>query len=548
VVTDVERRAARPWLGLVLAGVVAAGSALLVAPAVLRGLSRPPNDAIGYAGVAHNWLSGRGFVDPILWAWDLDVRAPVPALTTRPPVPSLLAALPLALGADWTGLCLAHVGWASALGAAALLAARRWLSLPAALAFAVLIAWSPAWGQVARAPMSEVSSVAVLLFVLFRAPDVVIRHRDAVALALATWIGWLARPNLVVVAPALLLAVALDRGVRGCLRCGPLRTYLGATAGLLLGFSWLARTLNGHAPYALYAGVMRRVQMSEMFEYFGEDDSLFRVEIAAGVAHNVGLAADQLFGPFFLRVGWLVLAGCIYGLVGGARPALALRIAAVLGLALLVSALAFIPGFDPRRYLIPGVVCLALPGIALLSDAADSAAERLSGGSGGARGPLRSAARWLPLVVVGGLFVGSGGLHHVLRSVQHGIAVVREGTTPHAPSRFERAARQLCPAVDRDALVSSPDPWAFYFWCGNAGYHTPVDLSTERRLRVFLEERTVGYVVATPEHVVIARSPRLEQIAEADGWALYRVRNAPPASRPWRAPPPLASLRRRESP
>ena len=91
-----------------------------------------------------------------------DVAPPAPGLAVRSPVLSLLLAGPLWLGADLTRLAILHVAWAGAVGGATLLLARRVTSLPAALGFSALVAWSFAWVLFAQQLLTEVTSVALL--------------------------------------------------------------------------------------------------------------------------------------------------------------------------------------------------------------------------------------------------------------------------------------------------------------------------------------------------------------------------------------------------
>jgi hypothetical protein len=101
-------------------------------------------------------------------------------------------------------------------------------------------------------------------------------------------------------------------------------------------------------------------------------------------------------------------------------------------------------------------------------------------------------------------------------------------------------AAPLCARMDRDALVASPDPWQVYQACGNAGWTLPRDLDTPAVLARYLAEQAPGYLIAPQDDASrYEASPRLARVAVERGHVLFALRDAPPGSRPWRAPPPL---------
>ncbi|RIK96790.1 MAG: hypothetical protein DCC71_22195, partial [Proteobacteria bacterium] len=72
-------------------------------------------DAVEYLGIAWSWVSGAGFVDPVLYSYYLPgVRPPVPALAMRAPALPVLLAAPLALGASLRAVLIGHAVCAAA--------------------------------------------------------------------------------------------------------------------------------------------------------------------------------------------------------------------------------------------------------------------------------------------------------------------------------------------------------------------------------------------------------------------------------------------------
>ena len=100
------------------------------------------------------------------------------------------------------------------------------LSLPAAVAFGIALSWSWGWVTYSRQLLTEVTACALLLAVLGLVRGVASSHRRALLLGTTLWLAWLARPNLAVLLPAVLLAVALGTGLRGALRTRPLWTLV----------------------------------------------------------------------------------------------------------------------------------------------------------------------------------------------------------------------------------------------------------------------------------------------------------------------------------
>jgi hypothetical protein len=177
------------------------------------------------------------------------------------------------------------------------------------------------------------------------------------------------------------------------------------------------------------------------------------------------------------------------------------------------------------------VACLWL----LAASALGAAAVQLASRAGRAAPLIRSA----PVVLALALWLltpsaaGTAGVS--LRALEAWRAVgPRSGLEASLEPRF-------CPHLERDAIVSSPDPWTLYLVCGNAGWVRPLDLDDPARLARYLAERAPGYLLVEVERAARwSDSPRLERVAAHAGLVLFRVRDADPRSRPWSAPPPLA--------
>jgi hypothetical protein len=176
--------------------VVAAVAASIALPIALTWI-RLPNDVVEYVAVARNWVEGRGFVDPILYSYYLgDTTPPVAAIVVRAPVISVLFAFVLWLGGGLAELSVAHVAWASCIGASTVLLGQRVMSLPAAAALGIVVAWSPAWELASTRLLTEATAIGVLLLLIALAPYGLRSARGALILSSLTLLGWLTRPNL----------------------------------------------------------------------------------------------------------------------------------------------------------------------------------------------------------------------------------------------------------------------------------------------------------------------------------------------------------------
>jgi hypothetical protein len=531
------------------ASVVALGVLGLAVPPILARWRLSP-DSVEYLGIAHAWVTGRGWLDPVQYAYGLDTGGPpLPGLAVRAPVVSLVAALPMALGASLTGVALAHAVWAACIAGAGVAVARRMMALPAAIGFGIAVGWSFAWVVIATEQvLTEATATGVLLLAVAAAPRAARSAGAAVGLGALVVVGWLTRPNLIVLAPAFALAVLVALGPRRALRSAPWWSFAGAVALGVVGVTVACRLRTGFAPYASYAWTLERLSELEAILYTRSSVGVWSfvranpTKVLGAFLLNVrGVVRETCLEPGFHYVGWIALPALGHGLWGHGSEGLRRRFTALTALALLAVVLLSYGSHDPRRLPLLAVVCIWLLALAML----DAAARALARAPGPA-GARRPAARLLPLAAALALFAlapsGRGLLSVAATDWQ---AYRRQGTQPTG-SRWDRTARAFCSSLDPDARVAAPDPWAFFLWCGTASLRLPPDLSSEAWVARYLDDLAPAYVVldADPAFASLARSPRLERIASQGRAVLYRVRGAPPRSRPWRAPPPLASLGR----
>lgn len=551
------RHAARARGAPVLAclGVAAAFVALALPRALAQWWLSP--DAVGYVATAYHWVVGRGFVEPVVYSSYLpDLTPPAPAVAIRAPVLPVLLAVPLALGEDLDSLFVAHVVWSSLVAAGLLLVALRMLPLPAAAAFALAVTLSPAFLWAALHPWTEITALAMLLVVIGSAAGALQTTRGALWLAVLTLLAWLTRPNLGLLLPAVLLASVLELGLRGALRSLPLWIYAISFSALSWTASRVAEAIWGFELYAHY-GLMAEIlspREASLFhkQYVGWASYLAThwPEVVAGIGQNLEKGAAAAFlRPYYLYAGWLAGPALAYGFLRGGAHSFERRLVAIAGLGLAATAFASYAGFDVR-YLLPAAACVWLLAAGLASDLCLKLAAALPSSPRATR--WRRALAALPPAAVLVLFAASVAslqvstslrswrsyAAHGTRRTEHHLATGAEGILP--------AVREFCASMDRDALVASPDPWSVSLWCGNAGYWIPRDLGDLADVHRYLDERTPAYLVSdgTPAFAALARSPRLETVARYGRWILYHVLDAPPASRPWHAPPPLSTIGR----
>ena len=220
----IDARTAGLALGLVLF------SAIVVAPRAFWGGIITP-DGYEHLGIAHAWVHGAGFVDPIQWNYYLTEAPPLPATAVRPPLISLLAAVPLAAGATIPTLILLHAAWSALMIGALFVVASRFMRRRAAVAMALLVATFPPWATyLAITPLSEVTAVGCYLLVLVTAGGILRSQCGAAICAVSTLIAAMTRPNFSALLIAVAVAAVIELGPRAALRHRGLWTYLATFA------------------------------------------------------------------------------------------------------------------------------------------------------------------------------------------------------------------------------------------------------------------------------------------------------------------------------
>ncbi|MCU0667802.1 MAG: hypothetical protein MUF70_00450 [Myxococcota bacterium] len=510
-----------------------AGALALSLPAVLAGPKLYP-DAIEYLGIAWNWTQGAGLVDPVLYSYYLPgVAPPVPALVMRAPILPALLALPFALGAELRTVLLLHAFVAAFVGALGVFVARRLGGIGAAWAFAIGFCLSFPWIFATQTPLTEALSIGLLVALAALAERAWRDPRAAAGFALLCAVAWLARPNLAVAVPAFALGALLTRGPRGALRSAPLWIAVLGFFALQQGVSIAHRATTGFAPYAHYGVLLETTSAGEAGLY----QTRFVGWIAwvgahadpvrAALAWNAREVLRLLFVlPDYHYVGWLLAPALVdaWRRRDAQRP-LRLFLAAT-GLALLAVVAISWGAIDPRRLLLPAALCFWLLAASWLAHAAR-------------RMPDARLAAALPALVVAAAWLLSPSAAGTSRVARQAWATHQRVGPKSVPEQGFTPA--LCARMDRDAIVASPDPWSVYLACGNAGWVLPRDLDSPDLVARYLAERPIGYVIAPlADAPRFAASPRLERLAAERGHVLFGVRDPLPASRPWRAPPPLA--------
>jgi hypothetical protein len=507
-------------------------------------------DAVEYVAIARAWLEGRGWVDPIVYTYHLtELRPPAPAFAIRAPLASLLFAAPLALGAALPGLAVAHAAWASLVGGAGVLMARRAMSLPAATAFGVAMSWSFGWVTYARRLLTEITAGAALLLVLGLVRGVARSHRRALLLGAALWLAWLARPNLAVLLPAVLAAAALETGLRAAPRTGPLWTLAASFVALQQLTSYLYGQATGFAPYSNYSLAFASLDAQQQSAYGAASVTLLEylrthsAEVAGVLTTNLRKLFRSMFvTSAYLRIGWLALPALAWVLARRGPSSLERRAAAFAALLLLAVAWLAFGAFDPVRSPFLVAICFAFVSCAALDDLASALTRRL-----GTQAHAAAAARALPILLVIALWLPENAPGWLRATRAHWNSHRRHGTELRMVSAHghERPVRKLCARLEPDALVASVDPWAFLLWCGNAGLALPSNLDTVAGVDGYLADRAPAYVVVDrrPDFYSFIASARLRRVESAGPLTLYAVKDPAPESRPWRAPTPLASTR-----
>jgi hypothetical protein len=531
------------WLPLASGLGVALLLGALTAPVALSRWWLSP-DAIEYLAIANAWVHGAGFVDPVRWNFFLDASAPLPGFAVRAPALSALLSLPLGFGASLSGVGLCHALFASAVGGAVVLVARRSMSTGAAVAAALVLGLAPFWLRASVVVLSEVTGVAALLLVIATARGVLRSAPGALLCATATLLAWTARPNLLALGVAVAVAAVVELGPRRAIRHRPLQVYVLALATLYTMTRVVVEAVTGFSPYAGY-GVAR--------EIFGADDGFsFQKEYvgawtfarmnANAIVGRVGefgawLVRELCFGARYHLVGWLLLPGLVHSLLRRGDGAFEQRIAALSGIGFAATTLAYFAAFDPWRYPIFTAVCSILAGMAWLDAAARHLAARQA-----ARPALAAGLRNAPLAVCVLLLVvfrlpsaGERALASLDSYREHGTF---DGTT----SRSVRALSAVCSSIREPGRVAAVEPWDVVLRCGQAAVRTPPDLVNEAWRTRFIRSEGIRYFLGdeTPITQWLANSPALRRLANAGPYTLYEVRDPSLEAPEWTPPPPLA--------
>ncbi|MCP4006449.1 MAG: hypothetical protein GY725_19905 [bacterium] len=532
---------------------VAAGMALLIVPV---SMSRwwLTQDAIEYLLIAHEWVNGAGFVNPVQWFFFLPENPPLPAMAVRAPMISWLAAIPFALGATLSSVIALHGAFACLVTGGVVLVARRFMRLPAAIAAALLFGLAPAWLYLVRFPWTEVVATAAFLVAIATAPSASRSLVRALACAAIAWLAWLSRPNL----GALVLAIAVANGLqlffesertrlRDVVLHRHLWTYVTGFGFLVLVTRWIVGQATGLAPYSAYGVTAEMLSAQDLLSYQKEFAGGFAFigENFELVSAQLGLRFEQLMEVLFLDagfnwVGW----GAPLGLLCALRPrrgAVEIRAIAfsLLGFSLLVILL--YAGFDRLRHALFPVLTAGLLGAAAL----DELLQRLE-----VRFQSSVASRVLPfapLLLVLTMFTLGPGLQAIPISLQGLVSRLQNGPAERFGATFEEHAAGFCRRMEPQALVAAPDPWMVALWCGNAGMVLPIDLDSQDWQARFLREKQPRYLISdgSPDFSWLRHSRAVRRVHGAGHFVLWETRDRPPDPVGWQPAPPLACAGKR---
>jgi len=533
-------------LAVAAAACVAALAAARAVPPTLERWQLSP-DAVEHLAIANALVHGAGFVDPVQWAYYLPVGPPHPAFAVRAPLVPLLLAVPLGLGATLSQVLLLHALWASGLAGASVLVARRFMWLPAAAGVGLGIGGSLAWATVASHPWTEATSLGALLLVLVTARGVLRSVPGALACAACTLVAWCTRPNLGLLAPALVLAALWQLGPRAALRSRSLWAYALGFAVLHQLVVHAVRGLTGQAPYAGYGFLLEVLRVPEAWlyqtRYLGPWSfvTAHASEVAQRLLENACALARALFlDPRFQWAGWLLPAALVAALRDRGGDAFEARVCLVLALGLAIAAVGNLAVFDALRFPLPIAMASWLAGLWALDRVALRRAARASG---------KRAALWqaAPLAVAALLFAPASALP-LARELRGLVAGGAPGPVQERYDAWDGRARAWCRYLEPDAVVAAPSPWSFALWCGNAALRIPSDLVSQAWLARFLDEKRPRYLAASGPRfeTLFDGSPRLLRRAALGRSFLYEVVDAGSPGA-WRAPPPPACAGRGEA-
>ena len=118
--------------------------------------------------------------------------------------------------------------------------------------------------------LTEATATLTLLIVLALARGGPSTVRSSALLGGATFLSWVARPNLGVAAPAIVLASVFRMGPSRAFRSQPLWLYVGIFFALYEATVQIYAALHGHAPYAHY-GVMAEIFRTQDIFYYQKE-------------------------------------------------------------------------------------------------------------------------------------------------------------------------------------------------------------------------------------------------------------------------------------
>lgn len=524
-------------------------------------------DAVEHLAIANAWVHGAGFVDPIKWILPAGGPSPTPALGLRAPAISLLAAIPLALGASLTTTLVLHGLWASCVAGMVVPAARRvGLRGPAAIAAALVLATSPAWLAIARHAWTEATALLGFLLVMATARGTVESRRGALVCAGATFVAALCRPNLIALGLAVVVAGAFETALPRNKRGRTLACYGLSLVACVLAYRAAVLHAIGEAPGARYATLFQVGTTAEAWRHARVDAG-----IGAWISGHPDLLLERVASTFgdltrvlllegtYHGLGWLALPGFAFALRGGPH-ALERRFLALSGLGLAFVAIVYVD-FDRVRFPLFTAAAAALCGVAWVDASVAALAERLPDESSpGAdlpapvnrssptSGPAKALA-WVPvaLVCLPLAWTVPGSLRHAAE----GLAFFREhGTQERLWPEMDASMRPLCRAFAPRDRIASLDPWTTHLWCGNATTMLPSDLAEPGVLEAFLARERPDWIVAQEGTPGLRDALRLRLHGRRGGLELHQV-----VSRhgeegidglPWPAPPPLVCAGRPE--
>ncbi len=543
-------------MGLVAIG-VAGLLALLTVPGTLARWWLT-QDAVEHLAIANAWVHGAGFVDPVQWTFSIGGAVPYPALAMRAPAISWLAAIPLGLGATLTSTMVFHALWASAIAGTLVPVARRCgLRGPAALTSALLFATTPAWLSISRHVWTEATALLAFLLVLATARGAVQSLRGSMSCAAMTFLASLCRPNLAVLALAVVVAGAWQLGWQRTRTNRPLLAYVGALIAVSILYRVVATWLTGEVPNSRYGALFQVLTTTDVWDYGRIYPGPWAFvtshvpELAARAARTAGdLVRVLCLEPTYHGLGWLALPGFAWALMRDGEHALERRVAALSGLGLALVAILY-HDVDRIRFPIFTAVTAALCGVGGIDDLVRYFESRRAAGTSAGRDGAKRLRNWAwaPLAVLAlPLWTTLPG--SIAQAATEWRAYRTSGTTEQLWPARDALLRPLCRMLEPDAIIASFDPWTTHLWCGNAAMMLPRDLVRADLLASFLDREQPRYLIAPARYPGLRESDRLRPIARRGDVVVYEVvpidagtdvaTRAGTGSRVWAAPPPLA--------